>query len=74
MINEEQRDFILELLDELESQVMPGEYYSLDPRFFVEDAKQAEKLFGVKYEFPKEHWRVIDGNIVHKNDSSFRRR
>jgi hypothetical protein len=74
MISDAQRYYIVELLEELETAIRPGEYYSLDPRFFTEYVAGAEKLFGIKYVFSDDDWRTVDGEVVHKHDSYFRRR
>lgn len=73
MVNDEQRELLIEILSELEAQVNPGEYYSLDPRHFVQDVSDVERLFGVKYEFSSNSWGVIDGKVVHKCDDGYRR-
>ena len=73
MVNDEQRELLLEVLSELEAQINPGEYYSMDPRHFVQDVNEVERLFGVKYEFSSDHWKVVDGKVVHENDAWYRR-
>lgn len=73
MANDEQKRYIVEILNELETQINPGEYYSYDPRDFVENVKEAEKLFGINYEFNERKWIKDGDNIVHKGDKYFRR-
>jgi hypothetical protein len=73
MVTEEQKRCILELLSALESQINAGEYYSYDPVDFVENVKEAERVFGIKYEFSPEAWRIEDKDVVHIHDFSFRR-
>jgi hypothetical protein len=73
MVTEEQKRYILGILRDLESQINAGEYYSYDPENFVENVKEAERVFGIKYEFSPESWSIVDGNVVHIHDSSFRR-
>lgn len=73
MLNDKQKDYLVEILGELEAQIMAGEYYSYTPRCFVEYVKEAEELFGITYAFNDGDWRKEDGKVVHKHDSYFRK-
>jgi hypothetical protein len=72
MINEDQKRWVLEILSDLESQINAGEYYSYDSVVFVENVREAERLFGVTYVFDDDKWHGVDGEIKHKADSLFR--